>query len=248
MIVGNISHGVILAAVDGGATPKGRRKNAPPLEKSSTVNVHCNYLMGNVSHDHRNGGDVRPPFWSRPDLRQVKCRLRSGRDQKPERRRHFAVAVRTLVGLGVHRDDEGGGGGGDIKGISHEKFVVRIHMQEVREIAATDEVKGKHFFLETYIKGHALKLDNTGRRLLTLTAVHLVDANLCSDPGKYVSALLLSLSTMLHLELPHVNVLSKIDLIESYGKLAFNLDFYTDAQDLTYLQHHLNQDPRSAKY
>ncbi|XP_073003418.1 GPN-loop GTPase QQT1 isoform X1 [Typha latifolia] len=83
---------------------------------------------------------------------------------------------------------------------------------------------------------------------LRLTAVHLVDAHLCCDPGKYVSALLLSLSTMLHLELPHINVLSKIDLIESYGKLAFNLDFYTDVEDLSYLQRHLDQDPRSAKY
>ncbi|KAL1546890.1 GPN-loop GTPase qqt1, variant 2 [Salvia divinorum] len=83
---------------------------------------------------------------------------------------------------------------------------------------------------------------------LRLTAVHLIDAHLCSDPGKYISALLLSLSTMLHMELPHVNVLSKIDLIESYGKLAFNLDFYTDAHDLSYLQYHLDQDPRSAKY
>ena len=55
---------------------------------------------------------------------------------------------------------------------------------------------------------------------MQLTAVHLVDAHLCSDPGNYVSALLLSLSTMLHLELPHINVLSKIDLIESYGKLG----------------------------
>ena len=55
---------------------------------------------------------------------------------------------------------------------------------------------------------------------MQLTVVHLVDAHLCSDPGKYVSALLLSLSTMLHLELPHINVLSKIDLIESYGKLG----------------------------
>lgn len=58
---------------------------------------------------------------------------------------------------------------------------------------------------------------------MQLTAVHLVDAHLCSDPGKYISALLLSLSTMLHLELPHVNVLSKIDLIESYGKLGVDL-------------------------
>ncbi|EES06957.1 GPN-loop GTPase 2 [Sorghum bicolor] len=83
---------------------------------------------------------------------------------------------------------------------------------------------------------------------LRLTAVHLIDAHLCCDPGKYVSALLLSLSTMLHLELPHINVLSKIDLIENYGNLAFNLDFYTDVQDLSYLQYHLEQDPRSAKY
>ncbi len=55
---------------------------------------------------------------------------------------------------------------------------------------------------------------------MQLAAVHLVDSHLCSDPSKYVSALLLSLSTLLHLELPHVNVLSKIDLIESYGKLG----------------------------
>ena len=62
-----------------------------------------------------------------------------------------------------------------------------------------------------------------------LAAVSLTDAHLCSDPGKYLSALLQALSSMLHLELPHINVLSKIDLIEQYGKLAFNLDFYTEA-------------------
>jgi hypothetical protein len=31
---------------------------------------------------------------------------------------------------------------------------------------------------------------------------------------------MLSLSTMLHLELPHINVLSKIDLLSQYGKLG----------------------------
>ncbi|KAH9684959.1 GPN-loop GTPase 2 [Citrus sinensis] len=39
-----------------------------------------------------------------------------------------------------------------------------------------------------------------------------------------------------------------IDLIENHGKLAFNLEYYTDVQDLSYLQHALGQDPRSAKY
>ncbi|KNA17340.1 hypothetical protein SOVF_080470 [Spinacia oleracea] len=102
------------------------------------------------------------------------------------------------------------------------------------------------FFLHSSAKAVIMKLIK--KLNLRLTAVHLVDAHLCSDPGKYISALLLSLSTMLHMELPHVNVFSKIDLIESYGKLAFNLDFYTDAQDLSYLQHCLDQDPRAAKY
>ncbi|KAM6576130.1 hypothetical protein CsatB_027967 [Cannabis sativa] len=102
------------------------------------------------------------------------------------------------------------------------------------------------FFLHANAKNVITKLIKSLN--LRLTAMHLVDAHLCSDPGKYVSALLLSLSTMLHMELPHINVLSKIDLIENYGKLAFNLDFYTDVLDLSYLQHHLDQDPRSAKY
>lgn len=42
--------------------------------------------------------------------------------------------------------------------------------------------------------------------------MHLVDAHLTSDPGKYLAAALLSLSTMLHLGLPHINALSKVNL------------------------------------
>ena len=37
---------------------------------------------------------------------------------------------------------------------------------------------------------------------------------------------------MLQLELPHVNVLSKVDLLESYGTLAYNLNFYTQCSDI----------------
>lgn len=56
--------------------------------------------------------------------------------------------------------------------------------------------------------------------LFKLTAVHLVDSHYCADPAKFISVLCTSLSTMLHVELPHVNVLSKMDLIEQYGKLG----------------------------
>jgi hypothetical protein len=44
-----------------------------------------------------------------------------------------------------------------------------------------------------------------------------------SHPGalpRYLAALLLCLSAMLHLELPHVNVLSKVDLLRHYGRLG----------------------------
>jgi len=40
---------------------------------------------------------------------------------------------------------------------------------------------------------------------------------------------------MLQMDLPHVNVLTKIDRVADYDPLPFNLDFYTEVQDLTYL-------------
>lgn len=55
---------------------------------------------------------------------------------------------------------------------------------------------------------------------MQLVAVHLVDSHYCSDPGKFISVLLTSLSTMVQVELPHVNILSKVDLMEQYGKLG----------------------------
>ncbi|XP_077984533.1 GPN-loop GTPase 2-like [Glandiceps talaboti] len=81
-----------------------------------------------------------------------------------------------------------------------------------------------------------------------LTAVHLVDSHYCSDAAKFISVLLTSLSTMLQMEMPHINVLSKMDLVEKFGKLAFNLDYYTDVLDLHYLLEHLDSDPFTKKY
>lgn len=42
-------------------------------------------------------------------------------------------------------------------------------MQEIRDIAMHEAVKGKHFFLETDMKGPSLKLDNTGKAILTVS-------------------------------------------------------------------------------
>jgi hypothetical protein len=40
---------------------------------------------------------------------------------------------------------------------------------------------------------------------------------------------------MLQMDLPHINVLTKIDKVASYDPLPFALDFYTDVDDLSYL-------------
>lgn len=53
------------------------------------------------------------------------------------------------------------------------------------------------------------------------------------------------------MDLPHLNVLTKIDKLKSYGPLPFNLDYYTEVQDLSYLLPHLaneNQVMRHPKY
>ena len=47
-----------------------------------------------------------------------------------------------------------------------------------------------------------------------LIMVYFVDAQFLSDAGKFLSASLVALSTMTMLELPHINVISKCDLID----------------------------------
>lgn len=65
--------------------------------------------------------------------------------------------------------------------------------------------------------------------------IHLVDSYILTLPSLYISALLLSLRTMLQMDLPQINVLTKIDNLSRFPDLPFNLDFYTEVQDLNYL-------------
>ncbi|ODV80229.1 uncharacterized protein CANTADRAFT_50162 [Suhomyces tanzawaensis NRRL Y-17324] len=80
---------------------------------------------------------------------------------------------------------------------------------------------------------------------LRLCVVSLVDSIYLTSPSQYVSILLLSLRSMLQLDLPHVNVISKIDLLRNYGELPFRLDYYTEVQDLAYLSPHLEKESNS---
>ena len=72
-----------------------------------------------------------------------------------------------------------------------------------------------------------------------LTAVHLIDSYHLHSPSTFLSAVLLSLSSMCRLQLPHVNVISKIDAAENMGELPLPLSFYTDGLELGYLMQHI---------
>jgi len=81
-----------------------------------------------------------------------------------------------------------------------------------------------------------------------LCCVHLADSHHCSDPAKFIAVCLTTLNTMVQMELPQVNLLSKVDLMEKYGKLPFSHDFYTEVLDLRYLVESMSKDAFERKH
>lgn len=76
---------------------------------------------------------------------------------------------------------------------------------------------------------------------LRITAVELFDSHYIQDPTKYLSACCYSLMTMVNLELPQVNVLSKIDLIEKFGNLDFKMEYYLECTEFETLADKMNK-------
>ncbi|KAL0278686.1 UNVERIFIED_CONTAM: hypothetical protein PYX00_000436 [Menopon gallinae] len=105
--------------------------------------------------------------------------------------------------------------------------------------------------IELYTHHRSMKniLERLEKLDLRLSVVQLVDSHYCSDAGKFIATVLMTLSSMLQLGMPHVNVLSKIDLAEKYtDKLQFNINFYTDVLDLNYFLSSLDEDAITKKY
>ncbi|XP_015111956.1 GPN-loop GTPase 2 isoform X2 [Diachasma alloeum] len=103
--------------------------------------------------------------------------------------------------------------------------------------------------LYTHHKSVAAIAERLGQNLVRLCSVQLIDSHHCSDPGKYLSSLVLCTTTMLQLGLPHVNIMTKLDQMKKFrDRLAFNIDFYTEVLDLNYLLDKLDEDPMTAKY
>ena len=89
------------------------------------------------------------------------------------------------------------------------------------------------FTHHTCVQNILARLTSTKVLDMRLCTVYLVDSFYCCEPATFISAALLVALSMLRLALPHVNVLSKIDLLKHYDKLPFQLNFFTELVDLT---------------
>jgi len=78
-------------------------------------------------------------------------------------------------------------------------------------------------------------LENFGYRLC---AVYLLDSHFLDEPGKFIAGSLQALSAMIHLSLPHINVITKMDLLppdteqSAFFEKYFNADIPLLVSDL----------------
>lgn len=64
-----------------------------------------------------------------------------------------------------------------------------------------------------------------------LCSVFTVDSFYCCDVSSFLAVALLVSSTMMRLALPHISVLTKVDLMQQYGKTPITMDYFMDMQD-----------------
>ncbi|EJT79001.1 ATP-binding domain 1 family member B [Gaeumannomyces tritici R3-111a-1] len=165
-----------------------------------------------------------------------------------------ALDIRNLVTLEeIMSDDKLGPNGGilyALEELEHNMEWLEEGLKELGEDYIIFDCPGQ---VELYTHHNSLRniffrLQKIGYRLVV---VHLSDSICLTQPSLYISNLLLALRAMLQMDLPHINVLSKIDKVASYERLPFNLEFYTEVQDLTYLLPELeaeNPSLRSEKF
>ncbi|KAI1168189.1 ATP-binding domain 1 family member B [Nemania serpens] len=149
-----------------------------------------------------------------------------------------ALDIRDLITLEeIMADDQLGPNGGILyafEELEHNMEWLENGLKELGDSYILFDCPGQ---VELYTHHNSLrniffKLQKLDYRLVV---IHLCDSFCLTQPSLYISNLLLTLRAMLQMDLPHINVLTKIDKIASYDPLPFNLDFYTDVEDLSYL-------------
>ncbi|PHH64606.1 hypothetical protein CDD81_4217 [Ophiocordyceps australis] len=149
-----------------------------------------------------------------------------------------ALDIRQLVKLEhIMRDDRLGPNGAmlyALEELEHNLEWLQHGLEELGDDYVLFDCPGQ---VELYTHHGSLrnifyKLQKLGYRLV---CIHLSDSVCLTQPSLYISNVLLSLRAMIQMDMPHINVLSKIDKIASYNELPFNLEYYTDVDDLTHL-------------
>ncbi|KAL2160432.1 hypothetical protein VTH06DRAFT_1605 [Thermothelomyces fergusii] len=149
-----------------------------------------------------------------------------------------ALDIRNLVTLEeIMSDDRLGPNGGilyALEELEHNIEWLEEGLKELGEDYILFDCPGQVelYTHHTSLRNIFYRLQKLGYRLV---AVHLSDSFCLTQPSLYISNVLLALRAMLQLDLPHINVLSKIDKVASYDPLPFRLDFYTEVQDLSHL-------------
>jgi GTPase SAR1 family protein len=162
--------------------------------------------------------------------------------------------IRSLIKLEeIMRQDQLGPNGGilyALEELEHNFDWLEEGLKELGEDYILFDCPGQ---VELYTHHNSLrnifyKLQKLGFRFV---CVHLSDSFSLTQPSLYISNVLLSLRAMIQMDMPHINVLSKIDKVHAYDELPFNLEYYTDVDDLTYLTPHLEAESpalRSEKF
>ncbi|KAL9005893.1 MAG: hypothetical protein Q9188_001355 [Gyalolechia gomerana] len=153
-----------------------------------------------------------------------------------------ALDIRDLVTLEeIMADEELGPNGGvlyALEELEHNVEWLQNGLEKLREDYVLFDCPGQVelFTHHSSLRNIFFRIQKLGYRLV---ALHLTDSYCLTLPSLYVSTLLLSLRSMLQLDLPHLNVLTKIDKISSYGPLPFDLEYYTEVQDLSDMMSHI---------
>ncbi|KAA8498747.1 GPN-loop GTPase 2 [Porphyridium purpureum] len=110
---------------------------------------------------------------------------------------------------------------------------------------------------ELFTHHHALKhvLDELvyqPKLRMRLCTVNLVDVHYCLDSSRFVSVLLHSWCTMLHLEQPHVNLVTKMDLADQFEGMNIRTEaFSADSEyvlDTDHLVEQLDQGHKAGRF
>ncbi|KAK1968146.1 hypothetical protein LY78DRAFT_655598 [Colletotrichum sublineola] len=156
-----------------------------------------------------------------------------------------ALDIRDLVKLeDIMASDKLGPNGGilyALEELEHNMEWLEEGLREFSEDYILFDCPGQ---VELYTHHNSLRniffrLQKNGFRLVV---VHLSDSFCLTQPSLYISNLLLALRAMLQMDMPHINVLTKIDKVASYDSLPFNLEYYTDVDDLSYLIPYLEEE------